>query len=223
MGEFIYKTKIIQKILEERRKRRIEFMLSKVNVYPGMRILDIGCGPDGRSLENYLPPDYRIVGIDLYEEREVRVSHPCFSYIQQDATDLSRFIDKQFDLTFSIGMMEHICNQSSLKKMIREIERVSKQYIIIVPWRWAWIEPHFKFPFFQLFPYTLKVYLTRLLNLHSLREKIKMDFSYINKNYQWFSSKVWNEYFLGSTIYLCPTLETIAIVKNDMAGSSPKA
>lgn len=80
-----------------------------------------------RSLEDYLPNDYRIVGIDLLDESEVSMSHPGFTYIQQAASDLSRFGEKEFDLAFSIGMMEHICNCQFILGMARQIDRVSRE------------------------------------------------------------------------------------------------
>ena len=215
MGESFYRIKVLQKLLNERRQRRVNFLLSKVHVFPEMTIIDVGCGPDGRSLENFLSIDYRIVGIDLYDASQVKVSHPRFTYIQQDARDLSRFRYKEFDLAFSIGMMEHICNRSILEEMAREIGRVSKQYVVVVPWKYAWIEPHFKFPFFQLLPNGLKLRLVAMFNLHNLREKVKTDCAYIRKHYQWLSNSEWRGIFVGSIVYVSPTLETIAIVKRD--------
>lgn len=213
MPEFIYNSKFLQRILNRRRQYRVDFLLSKVNCFPGMFVLDVGCGPDGRSLEVFLPNGYQIVGIDLYDERDVKITHPKFIYYKQDAKNLERFYDKQFHLTFCIGMMEHICDRAILETIASEIDRVSKQYIIVVPWKYAWIEPHFKFPFFQLMPSGLKRNLTILLNLHNLGERIKQDNAYIQKHYQWFSNGEWRQIFVDSKVYLTPTLETIAIVK----------
>ena len=187
--------------------------MSKVHCFPKMSVLDVGCGPDGRSLEVFLPNDYQITGIDLYDENEVQIEHPQFSYFKQDAQNLGFFSNKKFDLTLCIGMMEHICDLMMLEKIASEIDRVSKQYIVVVPWKYAWIEPHFRFPFFQLLPSNLQRVLTVLLNLHNLRGKIRQDQAYIEKNYQWLSNREWRQIFVGSQIYLTPTLETIAIVK----------
>jgi ubiquinone/menaquinone biosynthesis C-methylase UbiE len=103
----------------------------KVKFVSKMMVLDVGCGCDGRTLENFLSLDYEIVGIDLFEEKDVNILHPHFKYIKQDARDLSIFHDKEFDLAFSICMMEHICNRMDLTKIAREIQRVAKQYAII--------------------------------------------------------------------------------------------
>ena len=115
-------------------------------------ILDVGCGPDGRSLEKFLHSDYRIVGIDLYDETEVKVNHPRFTYFQQEARSLSRFRDKEFDLALSIGMMEHICDRTTLSQMACEINRLS--------------------------------------------------------------NPEWQRIFVGSKVYVTPTLETITIIKS---------
>ncbi|MBW2664072.1 MAG: class I SAM-dependent methyltransferase [Deltaproteobacteria bacterium] len=213
MGEYFYRKQFIQNLLYKRRWHRVDFLLSKVRLFPEMSILDVGCGPDGRSLEKFLHSDYRIVGIDLYDETEVKVNHPRFTYFQQDARSLSRFRDKEFDLALSIGMMEHICDRAMLSQMACEINRVSKQYVIVVPWKYAWIEPHFKFPFFQLLPYRFKLALTKMFDLHNLREKVKIDAAYIRNHYQWLSNPEWQRIFVGSKVYVTPTLETIAIIK----------
>ncbi len=110
-------------------------------------------------------------------------------------------------------MMEHICDQEELEAISSEIQRVSKQFIIVVPWRFAWIEPHFKFPFFQLLPYSLKVSLVKTLNLHNLANKVAKDRQYIRQHYQWFSKAQWRDVFNADAVHISPTLETIVIVK----------
>ena len=196
-----------------RRIKRAEFILSKVNVFDGMSILDIGCGPNGRSFADHIPHNYKITGIDILDEDKVKTDYPDFTYLKQDAEDLSMFGDKEFDLAVSIGMMEHICHEEVLHKMYSEIERVSKQWVIVVPWRYAFIEPHFKFPFFQLLPYPLKVFLTKSLNLHGLGMSVKSDYDYIRNHYKWLTNKQWSEAFKGSKCFVTPHFDTIAIVK----------
>jgi len=214
MAEFLYKTKFIQHILKNRRKRRAEFIMSKVNTALDMSILDVGCGPSGRSFEDYVHKDFKITGIDLLDEKKVKMARSNFTYYKQDAQDLNIFRDKEFDLTVSFGMMEHICNHTILRKMASEIERVSKQWVIVVPWKYAFIEPHFRLPFFQLLPYSLKVFLTKVFNLHNLREAVKKDYDYIKNHYQWLSNRQWKEIFKASKTYISPGLDTIALVED---------
>ncbi|MBD3348934.1 MAG: methyltransferase domain-containing protein [Candidatus Eisenbacteria bacterium] len=212
--EPVYRTGIVQRLLERRRRRRAEFFISKVRMGPETKILDVGCGPNGRSLEDFLPSDYTIVGIDILPPDDVATDHPGFTYIEQDASDLSRFSDGQFDVAFSIGMMEHICDRPILRRMLSEIDRVARQYVIMVPWKWAWIEPHFKLPFFQLLPRGLQNALTRALNLHELRDAVRRNPRHIEEHYQWLASREWKEMLPEAEVHLCPSLETIAIVKS---------
>ena len=215
MAEALYKTKSIQSLLSKRRRKRAEFILSKVNVYEGMSILDIGCGPNGRSFEDHISPNYKITGIDILDGEKVKTDYPNFKNLKQDAEVLSIFSDREFDLVVSIGMMEHICDEDALHNMSSEIARVSKQSVIVVPWKYEFIEPHFKFPFFQLLPYFLKVFLTKALNLHNLGKSVEFDSDYIRKNYQWFSNKRWSDVFKGLKCFVTTHLDTIAIVKTD--------
>jgi ubiquinone/menaquinone biosynthesis C-methylase UbiE len=214
MTESFYKTKLTQSVLAKRRKIRADFVLSKVNIFPGMSILDVGCGPNGRSFEDFISKDYRIVGIDLLDAEDVRIKHPNFRYWQQDAQDLSIFRDKEFDLAVSFGMMEHICDLSVLKRMYSEINRVAQQWLIVVPWKYVFVEPHFKFPFFQLLPYALKVFLTKSLNLHDLRRAVNQDYNYIRNHYQWLTNSQWIGIFEGGCCYR--QMDSIAIVKRNI-------
>lgn len=215
MAEYIYRTKWLSLILEKRRVYRLRFMMSKVNTWPGMSILDVGCGPDGRSFENHVSEEYVITGIDLKEPSEVKIQHPHFTYYKMDAKDLSVFGTKTFDLAISIGMMEHVCERESLQHMANEIERVAKQWLIVVPWQYCPVESHFKFPFFQLLPEKMQVSLTRLFNLHNLRTAIKDNPSYIRENYQWLSRKQWKKIFKADRAYILPSLDAVVIAKKE--------
>jgi len=215
MAESFYKSKLVQNLLARRRQKRTDFVLSKIHASHSMSILDIGCGPNGRSFEDLISENHRIVGIDLLEKENVVTAHPNFRYLKQDAQNLQMFADNEFDLAVSFGMMEHICDHTVLKRMYLEIDRVSKQWIIVVPWKFAFIEPHFKFPFFQLLPYPMKVSITKMLNLHGLRLAVRQDYDYIKKHYQWLTSSQWIDIFEGATCFVTPHMDTIALVKAD--------
>jgi len=215
MAEYIYRTRFVSCILEKRRIHRIKSVLGKVHTWPNMSILDVGSGPDGRSFADHVSGEYKITGIDLLEPSEVHIKHPQFKYHKLDAKDLSMFESKSFDLAISIGMMEHICNRELLEQMAKEIERVANQWIIIVPWKYCLIEPHFKFPFFPLFPERIQLALTQLFNLHDIGYAVKRDPSFIRKTFQWLSSKEWESIFKADCSYVLPTLDTLAIVKKE--------
>lgn len=204
---------VIRKMLAFRRKGRVKFMLSKITTKEKMKIIDIGCGVDSRSFDVYVPPDWEITGVDIHPVEQVQHQHPNFIYLQQDAQDLSRFKDHEFDLAVSIGMLEHITEESVFKSIVSEIRRVAKQYIVVVPYKYCWIEPHYGVPFFPLLPYSAKRALVKAFNLSNQREVVRRDPDYINKNYRWLSNTEYREAFHDSIIYVLPTLETIAITR----------
>ncbi|MBT3221501.1 MAG: class I SAM-dependent methyltransferase [Proteobacteria bacterium] len=207
------RSKPVRWILKKRRNWRVSFFLDRVNVWPGMSILDVGCGPDGRSFELFVPDSYNITGVDLFPPEEVDVPHPNFTYLQQDARDLSQFGDQSFDLAISIGMMEHICDRTVLLDMAAEMKRVAKQLLVMVPWKYAVMEPHFFFPFFGVLPKHVQISLIKRHNLHGMAEMIRNDPNIFDENFQWLSSQEWAGIFDATDVYVFTTLETIFIIK----------
>lgn len=80
-----------------------------------------------------------------------------------DATDLSEYADKQFDLVFSNSVIEHVGggNFKMQKHMAFEMQRTGIHYYLQTPNKWFFMEPHFMLPFFQLFPLNVKAFLVR--------------------------------------------------------------
>ena len=179
-----------------------------------MNIIDVGCGATGRSFEDFIPSTWNITGVDLINSQNIKHTHPNFSYIQQDAQDLSQFTNNQFDLAVSIGLLEHITNKTYFKKAISEIRRVAKQHIVIVPYKYGVIEPHYNCPFFPIYPDALKRLLVKTFNLANQRDAIKRDPEYIEKYCIWPSNKEYQKEFSESSIYLTTTLEQIVIIKS---------
>ena len=204
---------VIQKVLAYRRKKRFDFILSKVITKEKMKVIDIGCGIDGCSFGAYASPDWKIIGIDIKPVEQIHHQHPNFTYFKQDAQNLSRFKDREFDLAVCIGMLEHIIEVSVFNSIVSEIRRVAKQYIVIVPYKYCWLEPHFSIPFFPLLPYSVKMGLIKVFNLNNDREAARRDSDFVNKHTRWLSNAEYRKIFPDSTIYLLPTLETIAIIR----------
>ena len=207
--------RMLQPLLVLRRKARIKKALKKITVKDDLSVIDIGCGIDGRSFQDFIPKSWSIIGVDQHDEAEIFQNHPNFEYVQGDAADLSEFEDLEFDLAISIGMLEHITDIEMFKKVVNNIRRVARQHIVIVPWKFALFEPHYGVPFFPIFPYRLKLFIIKLLNLSNHRLAVLEDPEYVNKHFMWLSNAEYKSYFLDSKIYLAPTLDTIAIIRSD--------
>ena len=123
----------IKGILERRRRARVTFMLSKVALSERPNVIDIGCGISGRSFEDYVPEDWRILGVDVVPEHRVQHTHPGFTYRREDAQHLECFGDREFDLAVSVGMLEHITEEPTFSRIVAQIRRVARQYIVVVP------------------------------------------------------------------------------------------
>ena len=208
--------RIVKQILHARRRRRITDALSKVKTNPNTSVIDIGCGLTGRSFEDFIPSTWSVTAIDLADPQSVKHTHPNFKYIQQDAQDLSQFTDSQFDLAVSVGMLEHITEKTAFEKTVSEIRRVAKQHIVIVPYKYALIEPHYGFPLFPIYPNFVKRLLVKTFNINNQREAIKRDPAHIEKYCKWPSNKDYKKEFYESNIYLTPTLEQIVIIKSQL-------
>ena len=92
------------------------------------------------------------VEITLLNLTLVETDLPNVISIAGDATDLSDFADKSFDIAFSNSVIEHLFSFQNQQKMALEAQRVSRYHFIQTPNFWFPIEPHWVFPCFQFLP-----------------------------------------------------------------------
>ena len=201
---------LIDRVLAYKRYIRYLFLNRLLDISAEDLIIDVGCGAPGRSYEVFNKSN-KITGVDIFHPDELdehlRIQSN-FQYVQCDATDMSIFGHNEFDAAFCIGMLEHITDKDILLRISSEIRRVARRYAVCVPWKYTPIEPHFKLPFFQLYPDTLKHKMIKKFNLHGLGDRSP---DYIKSRYQWLSSKEWREFFPGCKITLPPTISLMVI------------
>lgn len=106
------------------------FLISRLNITPGLKILDVGCGPGNLSahLAHLVGKNGSVVGIDPSEERiaiatNEHASAPNLKFHVGIAEDLSRFAYSSFDLVFVNSTLHWVQDQA---KAIREFARVLK-------------------------------------------------------------------------------------------------
>jgi SAM-dependent methyltransferase len=113
----------------------------------GKKILDIGCSSGADFLQFFKDVNgVNLTGIDILPQN---IQQSNVTFLQMDA-EVTHFQDKSFDLTVSIGVLEHIEPIEKLSKVIAEIDRISKEYVIIVPNISTFLEPHTVEFFWQL-------------------------------------------------------------------------
>lgn len=94
--------------LEQAQQHKFDLICRKLDLQPGQRILDMGCGWGG--FMKYAAEHYRVscVGITLSEEQHALSSALCADLpIEIRLTDY-RNLDEKFDHIVSIGMFEHV-------------------------------------------------------------------------------------------------------------------
>lgn len=123
------------------------------------RILDVGGELDfWKSMGFRYFNDVSITLLNLHKVDVPDVYDNVFSEVG-DATDLSRYDDKQFDLVFSNSVIEHVGNFEKQRKMAAEMKRIGKHCYLQTPNRYFILEPHFLVPLFQFFPVGLRTFL----------------------------------------------------------------
>lgn len=100
-------------------------------------VLDVACGPGALSHMIAKIPGTRVTGIDLdprmikHAERKVRKKAANNArFLLMDATDLSRFSEKEFDVAI-ISLALHQFSPEAGLKVLKEMKRVAKSIIIV--------------------------------------------------------------------------------------------
>ncbi|WP_293778474.1 cyclopropane fatty acyl phospholipid synthase [uncultured Oxalicibacterium sp.] len=94
--------------LEQAQEAKLDMVCRKLQLQPGMRLLDIGCG--WGSLLGFAAERYGIegVGVSISKEQiayaQERYSHLPIEFLLQDYRDL----DERFNAVASLGMFEHV-------------------------------------------------------------------------------------------------------------------
>ena len=98
--------------LDEAQEAKLELICQKVQLQPGMRVLDIGCG--WGSFAKYAAEQYRaeVVGVTVSKEQRALADGLCrglpVEIVLQDYRELRPEINGQFDAIVSVGMFEHV-------------------------------------------------------------------------------------------------------------------
>jgi hypothetical protein len=120
-----------------------------------LRLLDIGGTVEFWRQRGWIGrDDVHITVVNLTAE-------PCpyenVSSVAGDATRLSDFAAKSFDVAFSNSVIEHVGDRKDQQAMASEVRRVATAHWIQSPNFWFPLEPHFLVPGWQWLPEDLRV------------------------------------------------------------------
>jgi len=139
------------------RERRYNKIRELVDLTPGQRVLDVGCGT-GRSFEAF-NRENEIVGLDL--DSQQKLFQDNFRFMSGDAAFMRFFRDGEFDVVVCIGVLERIVPFENLRRAASEIQRIGKAYVVVVPHMLTVIEPHSQVPFGQFAPHNFRRFARR--------------------------------------------------------------
>ncbi len=95
-----WRTRLASPLAARARASRHERFFSLTGAQPGMRVVDVGCGPVGLR---GLAPGLDITGVDVRERPDYEGQ-----FVQADAAERLPFADGEFDLAYSSSVIEHV-------------------------------------------------------------------------------------------------------------------
>jgi SAM-dependent methyltransferase len=129
------------------RERRHERFEAIVQPRPGLRIVDVGCGPLGLRA---FAPDLAITGVDVRD----RPGYPG-PFVRADATRRLPFADGEFDLAYSNSLIEHL-PRAARPAFAAELRRVARGWWVQTPAFGFPVEPHALLPAAHWLPLALR-------------------------------------------------------------------
>ena len=111
--------------------------------------------------------NFEITLINIEKEKS---QYSNIKTLMGDATNLSQFANKSFDIVHSNSVIEHLYNFNNQSKMASEIIRVGQKHIVQTPNKYFFIEPHYLLPFLQFIPDKLKFLVLTKTKLSRLKK-----------------------------------------------------
>ena len=114
------------------KRQRFLDLLNTVD-FSNKSVLEIGCGPGGNLLEVLKHEPQQLVGVDISNQmvKLARQKLPDnVEIIKIDGTRLP-FEDNSFDCVFTATVLQHNTNEAMLKKILKEICRVSGKSVYL--------------------------------------------------------------------------------------------
>lgn len=105
---------------------KMKLIAEKMNMEPGMKVLDIGCGWGSLAYFLVFNYDVKVTGITISQEQlkycQENFQHPNLTYKLQDYRNIT---DTDFDRIVSVGMFEHVTS-ANYETYFRICQRILK-------------------------------------------------------------------------------------------------
>ena len=157
---------LFQNYFRPRRKRA--FIRLFPDVVAGAPILDIG-GIAGWWKENF-PGNLNIIIANIDDDHRQEAVESGFRFFRADGRNLP-FSDKEFYLSFSNSVIEHVGGLQDQKRFAEEAVRCAGKLYLQTPNKWFPVEPHLMTVFIQWLPYRIARRLLRYFSLWGLVAK----------------------------------------------------
>jgi hypothetical protein len=103
---------------------------------PCNRVLEFGCNWGG-NLKYFMDriPDLETVGIDINPVvLDLEKKYPNYKGIVGDEKSLKQFKEKEFDLAFTVSVLDHIPDDSVVEEIIKDLVRISRHVLLLEPY-----------------------------------------------------------------------------------------
>lgn len=94
--------------LAEAQVAKLDLIARKLELQPGMTVLDIGCGWGGAAYHMAKTYGVRVVGVTISKEQAALATERCAGLDVEIRLQDYREIEDKFDAIYSIGMFEHV-------------------------------------------------------------------------------------------------------------------
>jgi cyclopropane-fatty-acyl-phospholipid synthase len=94
--------------LDQAQENKLELICKKLQLKPGMKLLDIGCGWGGLALYAAQKYGVAVVGVTISKEQAKYAQEITKNYPVEIRLQDYRDLDEQFDRIVSVGMFEHV-------------------------------------------------------------------------------------------------------------------
>ena len=111
--------------LDDAQRHKLELVCRKLNLQPGMRVLDIGCG--WGSFAKYAVENFgvEVVGVTVSKQQVEQGGELCRGLPVELRLQDYRDVDEQFDAIVSLGMFEHV-GHKNYRAYMRVVRRCLK-------------------------------------------------------------------------------------------------